>query len=295
MGGYSMQNGLISRKEVEAFYTNLHKLRVGTKYTPKFMVNMDETFTSSTKPTIIFLLKMLPKSAKPFLHTFNISGSSKGWMNRKVFLSWVTESFIPEIHRRRAENGTPDAPALLLLDNHNLRANFAALRALQKAHIDVQTLPAHTFHILQPLDQEVNLIYKKVLGELLSFKDTATADEKRQALLEAALHTSQEALLARHVLASFSHTGIWPLDDSKGLESKYVVADVPAPRPEAAQRRLSMENKLITEENFILELAKAEAEREVAKVEKRAQAAAAAPPIPAPEAARPPAKRPRKR
>eukprot|EP00727_Mastigamoeba_balamuthi_P002910 m51a1_g12616 hypothetical protein (177) ;mRNA; f:417-2898 len=110
---------------------------------------------------------MLPKSAKPFLHTFNISGSSKGWMNHKVFLSWVTESFIPKIHRCRVENGTPDAPALLLSDNHNSRANSAALRALQKAHIDVQMLPAHTFHILQPLDQEVNLIYKKVLGLLV--------------------------------------------------------------------------------------------------------------------------------
>eukprot|EP00727_Mastigamoeba_balamuthi_P007260 m51a1_g3154 hypothetical protein (121) ;mRNA; f:340192-343043 len=40
-------NRLISRKEVEAFYTNLHKLGVGMKYTPKFMVNMDETFTSA--------------------------------------------------------------------------------------------------------------------------------------------------------------------------------------------------------------------------------------------------------
>ena len=224
---------------------------------------------TSMKPLIIFPLKNVPQSATSAFRLLSFAGSTKGWINRRIFNSWVTEMFVPEIQHRRSDLKIPNQRTLLLVDNHNSRASGTALRALAAANVDVLTFPAHTSHILQPLDQEVNLIYKKALKEKFTVKENSTAEERRKALLSAIEEAADEAQTIGRIRNSFKRAGIFPLDSKQGTNNKFASKTATVHHEAASKVRVVMENRVITEETFIAQVEAAEEKRAQEKAKKQ--------------------------
>ena len=203
------------------------------------------------KSSLIFPRKTLPKLAPELMEHFAIGGSTKGWMNKQIFHSWVTEVFIPEIEHRREIDEAPDQRALLILDSHSSRQCAKALSALSDADIDVVTIPSHSSHIVQPLDLLVNGQYKKALAANIDVQEDATSEERLEAFVRGALYAMTEALLPRLVKQSFALAGVWPLNEEQGVKSKYVTKVVDSKKKRKRTCRISIDNRLITRGSLI--------------------------------------------
>ncbi|KAK8103693.1 transposase [Apiospora kogelbergensis] len=75
------------------------------------------------------------------------AASPKGWTNEEIGLLWLQKLFIP--HTQPAD---PDQWRLLVLDGHGSHTTAEFMMACLEAKIFLVYLPAHTSHILQPLD-----------------------------------------------------------------------------------------------------------------------------------------------
>lgn len=65
-------------------------------------------------------------------------------MTSELFLNWFTKSFVPHVKG--------DTPSLLIFDGHSSHVTADLITAAQANGITILKLPAHTSHILQPLD-----------------------------------------------------------------------------------------------------------------------------------------------
>ena len=70
--------------------------------------------------------------------------SDNGWVDHKLFSSFLTEHFIT--------NAVSYRPLLLLLDGHSTHFEPKSLDLAKKHKIVVFCLPPHTTHVCQPLD-----------------------------------------------------------------------------------------------------------------------------------------------
>lgn len=71
----------------------------------------------------------------------------KGWMTEINFLDWFKNQFIPALPRER--------PVLLIMDGHKSHIKYEVRELATQHSIEIAKLPAHTTHLLQPLDLSV--------------------------------------------------------------------------------------------------------------------------------------------
>ena len=69
--------------------------------------------------------------------------SDSGWVNSELFYKWF-EFFIQSI--------PPSQPVLLLLDGHASHMSIEAIELARSNQVHILCIPAHTTHLLQPLD-----------------------------------------------------------------------------------------------------------------------------------------------
>ena len=72
--------------------------------------------------------------------------SKTGWSTTKVFQMYLNEHFLKYVLTNT------DEPLLLLYDGHSSHINVPLIEWAQKHNIILFLLPAHTSHLLQPLD-----------------------------------------------------------------------------------------------------------------------------------------------
>lgn len=75
------------------------------------------------------------------------AASKKGWMDSEIFLNYFHKTVIPALGNKR--------PALILYDGHSTHVNASVVELAIKENITILKLPAHTTHLLQPLDLSV--------------------------------------------------------------------------------------------------------------------------------------------
>jgi len=71
------------------------------------------------------------------------TGTTLGWINSTVFFKWF-KFFVGQI--------PPKRPVLLLYDGHGSHISTDVIEYAHLHHIEIMCLPAHTSHLLQPLD-----------------------------------------------------------------------------------------------------------------------------------------------
>jgi len=82
-------------------------------------------------------------------------------MDKPTFDRITREQFVRYVDSERLLYGLPkDEPAALVVDGHGSRYNIPTLRFLKQNHIDLLVLPAHSSHVLQPMDLSPNRIIK---------------------------------------------------------------------------------------------------------------------------------------
>lgn len=177
---------------VSAYYYNLRQIL--TKYNltdkPQHIYNLDETglqpdhrppnvigplntkpqaITSprSTTTTLIGCVNAVGNSVPPFfvfkgkrMNSDLMDGAStgargemseSGWSNLEIFETYLKEHFLPF-----ARAGTDTSqPVLLIFDGHSSHVSPTLIKWAQSQNLIFFVLPAHTSHILQPLDVSI--------------------------------------------------------------------------------------------------------------------------------------------
>ena len=152
------------------------------------------------------------------------SGSSggsnpSGWMNEDNFIAYV-KHFIQNVKCSK------DAPALLLLDNHDSHLSIEALDLLKDNGVTVLSFPPHCSHKLQPLDRSVYGPFKKYVNTACDNWMT-TNPGKTMTIYESPGVVKTALTLAAtpsNIIAGFQRTGVYPFNDNIFPESEFLAS-----------------------------------------------------------------------
>ncbi|CAL8467190.1 g6726 [Coccomyxa elongata] len=154
-----------------------------------------------------------------------------GYMTRDIFELWMQTIFLPETEDLRADG----KGVLLFLDNFGVHLDLDVLDLAADNRVHIIAFPAHTTHILQPLDigimQPIQTYYTKALSQwrisdsanILKIVTTSLmlqilalpqghADMTHGAAQKSAWDM---AISPSNIKSAFYKTGIYPLDPEK--------------------------------------------------------------------------------
>ncbi|XP_065658203.1 uncharacterized protein LOC136082711 [Hydra vulgaris] len=135
-------------------------------YTVNNCCNADGYFTP---PFVVYKAKRNFRAERALggLIGTKYSISKSDWIEHDIFIEWMKELYIPEC---QAISGTHT----LHLDGHTSDVSLAAVLLCWENNIILICLPAHSSHILQPLDRGVYCHIKRVWKAVLTkyYKDT---------------------------------------------------------------------------------------------------------------------------
>ncbi|KAI1004017.1 hypothetical protein K3495_g4193 [Podosphaera aphanis] len=158
-----------------------HKAYVKFPNTREWVLIIETVLASERRlrPAVIFKGQSLqtswfpPQSLPDWLYTT----SENGWTSHIVGLAWLRQIFIPE------STPTQYDYRLLLLDGHGSHADVEFMWTCYQNKIACLYLPAHTSHILQPLDlapfSVVKSKYRQEIQALASIDDAAPVKKER--------------------------------------------------------------------------------------------------------------------
>ena len=90
-------------------------------------------------------------------------------------------------------------------------------------------LPAHTSHVLQPLDlgcfSSLKTTYRRLINDHITLSDTTRVG--KAAFLEFYAEARKTGLRASNIRAGWKATGLWPKSIYKPLQSRWVVIKQP--------------------------------------------------------------------
>ena len=107
-------------------------------------------------PMLIFSIS-LPRDISGIPNNWKLSTSAKGYMDSELFYNWLENVFVPNCGRNR--------PVLLIMDNLGVHMSPKAIDIARSNNIELLCLPAHSTHLLQPLDVRVFHLVKSNLAK----------------------------------------------------------------------------------------------------------------------------------
>ena len=150
--------------------------------------------------------------------------SPNGWTSNDISQKWLEDIFIPLTAR------DPPEPRLLVLDGHGSHETDEFMFRCFEEDIYLTYLPAHSSHVLQPLDLSVfspiKTIYKQQLALLGHIDtDTETTPHNKQRFLSCYNAARKKALESKTVQSGWKATGLWPVNIAKPLMSPLLVSN----------------------------------------------------------------------
>ena len=215
--------------------------------------------TGAQIPQLIVLpgLMNLPESLRRFTSRCWFASSSNGWMTRDLFLLWaINFSHWLTTYRLQLPATIRDSPALLYLDGHVSRQNYAAMDYLRRHNVIVIILPSHVTHILQPFDVGIAGPYKSsfkksVLRKLSEGHEGGSrADFMRVASVLAAVEAYDKTVTFVNCQAAFRKSCLLPLFHERLRDSSFVLEG----RGEEAVRGYQIGGKILTDEPELVNL-----------------------------------------
>lgn len=168
-----------------------------------------------------------------------LAATPSGWIDSTIFESQLNQ-FIEHVLplRREQDDGTLE-PVVLIMDGHATHFTLRSIRLADMNGITLFKLPAHTSHILQPLDLAIfgpwhKLIAKKVKHFRAQNNNRTITKEVYSRIFRTAW---DEAMRAENAQKGFETAGIVPFNPERVLR-KYTDKLTPAllvdPHPELA-------------------------------------------------------------
>jgi hypothetical protein len=174
------------------------------------------------------LLKALPAAEYPYA---KVTYSDNGWTDASIAVQWL-QGFIEQTAPPCNADGVMPY-RLLIIDGHSSHTSLQFIQLAELHRVIVLCFPAHSTHLLQPLDVVCFAPLKKRYSQLL------TAERARPVNRDDFIHLyaeAQKVFTPALVQKSFESTGIWPYNPSKVLTLPQVRAITPPPprRPAVA-------------------------------------------------------------
>lgn len=137
--------------------------------------------------------------------------SPSGWMESAQFLDWFVNLFIPSTSHLEGKK-------LLILDGHNSHISLQLIDKAKENNIELLCLPAHTSHLLQPLDVGVYKAVKQAWRVLLRdfYKETSYKNVDKVIFPSLMKKLAETGCLSRsNAIGGFEGSGIYPLSLEK--------------------------------------------------------------------------------
>jgi hypothetical protein len=148
--------------------------------------------------------------------------SDSGWSNSSVFRDYLKDHFIKFIPRRE-----PHQHLLLISDDHKSHISVDIIDWAKEQKIILFVLPAHTSHILQPLDVACFGPFQKIYNnKCQKLMRTDPASISRYDMCKLACETYTLALSAVNLQSAFRKTGIYPVDRNVIISFSVLPAEV---------------------------------------------------------------------
>lgn len=148
--------------------------------------------------------------------------SDSGWINSEVALAWL-EHF--DEHTRARRKGSH---RLLIMDGHGTHVSEEFLAKCKVLNIVPVCMPAHSSHLLQPMDVSVFGPLKRAYSKKIeALTRLGITNVDKVDFLEAAKEAIPEAVTPENVRSGFSAAGLVPLDPQRVLEKLSIRPSTP--------------------------------------------------------------------
>lgn len=176
-------------------------------------------------PLVIFKAKSIQEQwfKKEFLTQhpgWHVTFSENGWTSNDIAVEWLEKVFLPQ-----TEPDDSSEARLLIVDGHGSHASDEFMTACYLNNIYLLFLPAHTSHILQPLDlgcfSSLKVAYRRFFGEHTALTDATKVGKAR--FLEFYAEARKIGLREQCIRSGWKATGLYPKNIWKPLGSQWVV------------------------------------------------------------------------
>lgn len=151
---------------------------------------------------------------------WQFTATDNGWTTNNTALEWLKKVFIPQTVPQ-----DPLEARLLILDGHGSHESTEFMWECFQNNIYLLFLPAHTSHVLQPLDLSVfgplKHAYRKQLGFLILLTDSTPLGKRN--FLACYYKARTSSLTAINIKAGWQASGLWPVRMSKPLMNRLLL------------------------------------------------------------------------
>lgn len=160
----------------------------------------------------------------PLPHTWAISVSENGWTTNEKGLDWLKHF---NQHSKTRNIGTY---RLLILDGHESHQSVEFELYCKANNIITLCMPAHSSHMLQPLDvacfRPLKRAYSQAINDLIRARVTLITKEE---FLPAFYSAHKATMIEKNILAGFRGAGIRPFNPEYVISQLDVVLQTPSP------------------------------------------------------------------
>jgi 4-hydroxybenzoate polyprenyltransferase len=172
-------------------------------------------------PLIIFMGKSIQQQWFPIAledhDGWQFTATKKGWMEERIAIEWVRRVFIPQ-----TAPTDPSEWRLLIIDGHHTHTTIDFMWECFSNRVYIVFLPAHTSHMLQPLDVAVfhplKNAFRRYLHQLGAY-ESSTAMGRRRFLY--CYHRARiDALTEENIRSGWRGSGLWPVSKHRALGNR---------------------------------------------------------------------------
>ncbi|KAL8318152.1 hypothetical protein RB597_001529 [Gaeumannomyces tritici] len=175
------------------------------------------------RPLIIFKGKHVQDqwfpSGEGSFNDWEFTATDNGWTNDRTGLEWLQKIYLP------GTRPDPPQPRLLILDGHGSHVTKAFQYLCFQNNVYLLYLPAHSSHVLQPLDlgvfSPVKQAYRRGIDAQAQFC-CSTVVGKRVFLTEYKA-AREKGITSANIKAGWAASGLWPVRISKPLMSRLLL------------------------------------------------------------------------
>lgn len=176
-------------------------------------------------PLVIFKAKSIQEQwfKRDFLArhpSWHVTFSQNGWTSNEIAVEWLEKVFLPQ-----TQPNDPSEARLLIVDGHGSHTSDEFMTTCYLNNIHLLFFPAHTSHILQPLDlgcfSSLKVAYRRLVSEHTALTDTTKIGKAK--FLEFYAEARKISLREQCVRAGWKATGLYPKNVNKPLGSRWVV------------------------------------------------------------------------
>jgi hypothetical protein len=172
-------------------------------------LNLAISAAGKTCAPLLIFSKNLPRNdfSDGIPDDWSFSTTKSGYINSEIFLSWFRDCFVKQCGRSR--------PILVVMDNHSTHLNTDVIDLANKEQIELLCLPAHSTHLLQPLDVGYYHLLKTNIANLSTALGYTGMKSLPRHKFPKLLHLAMNKISGSDVSAAFSVVGLCPFNSLK--------------------------------------------------------------------------------